>query len=77
MNVRYNVIATALLPPMILYLEIWGRSNQRGEAETNDANRNESEIKNNCWEFGLSTLASNASFLLGEQANFGAISDAG
>ena len=56
---------------------VGGRSNQRGEGETNDANRNESEIKHDCWEFGLSTLATDASVLLGEQVSFGAISDAG
>lgn len=43
----------------------------------NDANRNESEIKCNCWELGFSTLATNASILLGEQVSFGPISDAG
>lgn len=43
----------------------------------NDANRNESEIKCDCWECGLSTLATNASVLLGEHVTFGPISDAG
>lgn len=43
----------------------------------NDANRNESEIKCDCCEFGLSTLATNASVLLGEQVSFGPIFDAG
>lgn len=43
----------------------------------NDANKIESEIKHDCWEFGLSTLATKASVLLGEQVSFGAISDAG
>lgn len=43
----------------------------------NDANRNESEIKCDCSKFGLFTLATNASVLLGEQVSFGPISDAG
>lgn len=41
---------------------VGGRSNQSGEKERNDANRNESEIKHDCWEFGLSILATNALF---------------
>lgn len=73
-NVRYNAIATALL---FRKVGVAGRSNQRGEGETSYANRNESEIKHNCWEFGLSTLATNACVLLGGQVSFGAISDAG
>lgn len=76
-NIKYNVIATALIFPKVLYLGVRGRSNQRGEGEMDDANRNESEIKHDCWEFGLSTLATDASVLLGEQVSFGAISDTG
>lgn len=76
-NIKYNVIATALLFPKVLHLGVEGRSNQRGDREMNDANRNESEIKHDRWEFGLSTLATDASVLLGEKVSFRAISNDG
>lgn len=44
--------------PEVLYLGVEGTWNQRwGEGGMNSAIKSESEIRHDCWEFGLSTLA--------------------
>lgn len=43
--------------PKVLYLGVEGTSKQRVEGRMNSANRGESEIRHDCWEFRLSTLA--------------------
>lgn len=75
-NLKYDVIAGVLFFPRSCILGFMGRENQRGEGEMTDANGSESEIKRDCCECGLSTLATDVSVLLGERGSPEAISDA-